>query len=91
MRACAESKDFDGFEGGLDGTSVAAGTVPKGQVTFVYVRAGLLVCVRVRACVRACVCARARACVCLCVCVCVCVSHDINENRSCFWASMGYE
>ena len=33
---CAESKDFDGFEGGLDGI------VPKGQVTFVYV----CVCVR---------------------------------------------
>jgi hypothetical protein len=51
---CAESKDFDGFEGGLDGI------VPKGQVTFVYV------CVCVRACVCACVCAW---CACVRVCV----------------------
>ena len=29
----AESKGFEGFEGGVDGASFAAGTVPKGQVS----------------------------------------------------------
>jgi hypothetical protein len=69
VRACAESKDFDGFEGRLDGTSVAAGTVSKGQVTCVYVRACLLACVRVC------------ACVCVFVCECVCVREREREKE----------
>ena len=44
-------------------------------------------CVRVRACVRACVCACVRACVCACVCacvrvcVCVCASEYVRYER----------
>ena len=45
----------------------------------------LLLCVCVRACVRACVCVRTyvRACMCVCVCVCVCVSVTILAVLCC--------